>query len=245
MLRKPIPVWVLTGGFALTLIAGCINAVGFLSVYHQALSHMSGTVSNAGFELATSSASPFWHSARVLFAFFGGSVLSGFIIRQSTLQAGRRYGVALAIESIFLFGSAHAFRENSQVGVYLAAMACGLQNAMATSYSGAIIRTTHMTGIVTDLGIACGHLLHRQPVEWRRLGLYGVLLTGFFGGSYLGGLGFLRYGYDTLLFPAAFAGCTGLGYAIFKHLERRQHHRYEQSLLRDLPRAAADPYSRN
>lgn len=243
MLRKPIPFWVLTGGFALTLIAGSINAVGFLSVHHQALSHMSGTVSSAGFELAVQNAGPFWHSVRVLCSFFGGAVLSGFIIRQSTLKAGRRYGVALAIESILLFAAAHAFREDSQLADCLAAMACGLQNAMASSYSGAILRTTHMTGIVTDLGIALGHLLHRQPVEWRRMGLYAVLLTGFFSGSFLGGVGFTRLGYDTLLFPATFAGCSGLVYAIFKHLERRQHHRYEQALLRDLPRAAADPYA--
>lgn len=244
MLRKPIPIWVLSGGFVLTLIAGCINAVGFLGLHHQALSHMSGTVSAAGFDWATNNAEFFRHSLRVLFSFFAGALLSGFIIRQSVLQAGRRYGVVLAIESLLLFAAAHAFRENSLFGDYFAAMACGLQNAMATSYSGAVIRTTHMTGIVTDLGIACGHVLRGQSVEWRRLGLYGVLLTGFFGGSYLGGIGYAHIGYDTLLFPATFAGATGLGYTIFKHLERRQHHRYQQEALRDLPRAA-DPSAGN
>lgn len=237
MLRKPIPLWILAGGFVLTVIGGCINAVGFLSIYRQALSHMSGTVCAIGFNLATEHAPVVWHTLRVLVAFFCGALLSGFIIRQSTLKAGRRYGVSLAVESALLFAAVHAFRLNSLWGVYFAATACGLQNAMASSYSGAVIRTTHMTGMVTDLGIACGHVLRRQPVEWRRFRLYAVLMLGFLAGSYFGALSFVRIGYDTLLFPAAFAGATGLGYAIFKHIERRQFSRSEQVALRDLPRA--------
>merc|ERR1719401_1610209 len=42
------------------------------------------------------------------------------------------------------------------VAPYLCAAACGLQNGMATSYSGAVIRTTHVTGIATDIGLICG-----------------------------------------------------------------------------------------
>jgi uncharacterized membrane protein YoaK (UPF0700 family) len=44
-------------------------------------------------------------------------------------------------------------------------MACGLQNAMATGYSGAVIRTTHVTGIVTALGIAVGLAARRERVD--------------------------------------------------------------------------------
>lgn len=237
MLRKPIPSWIIAGGFALTVIAGSINAVGFLSFYRQPISHMSGNVCTLGLELAAENSGLVWHTIRVICAFFMGSLLSGAIIRQSTLRAGRRYGVALAIESVFLFAAVHAFRLNSAWGVYLAAMSCGLQNAMATSYSGAVVRTTHVTGMVTDLGIACGHMLRGQTVEWRRFRLYGVLLTGFLTGSYLGALSFNKIGYDTLLFPATFSGVTGLSYALFKHFERRQHHRHANAALRDLPSA--------
>jgi uncharacterized membrane protein YoaK (UPF0700 family) len=237
MLRKPIPIWILAGGFVLTVIAGSINAVGFLSVYRQPISHMSGNVCTLGLELAAENTALIWHTLRVIFAFFAGSLLSGFIIRQSTLQAGRRYGVAMVCESALLFAAVHAFRLGSEWGVYLAAMSCGLQNAMASSYSGAIIRTTHVTGMVTDLGVACGHMLRRQSVEWRRFRLYGVLLSGFLSGSYLGALCFAKLGYDTLLFPATFSGAFGLGYAVFKHVERRQHHRFGTAALRDLPSA--------
>lgn len=208
------------GGFSLTLIGGCINSIGLLGVYHQAVSHMSGTVTMLGIDFAGRDSQLVLRTFSVVFAFFLGASLSGFITRQSTLRAGRRYGFVLAIESVLLFASVYLLRQDLRAGDYLAAMACGLQNAMATSYSGAIIRTTHVTGIITDLGIACGHLLRGQPVEWRRLQLYGVLLSGFLSGAWLGAIGYSQIGYNTLLFPATLAGCTGLGYAVFKHIER-------------------------
>src|SRR5690606_36376599 len=130
--------------------------------------------------------------------------------RQSTLRLGRRYGVVLALESALLFAAVYFLRRGSFTGDYLASMACGLQNAMATSYSGAVIRTTHLTGVVTDLGIACRHWLRRQPVDWGRFRLYGVLLIGFTLGGILGTLGFHHLSYDTLLFPAAMTGLAGL-----------------------------------
>jgi uncharacterized membrane protein YoaK (UPF0700 family) len=223
------------GGFSLTLIGGCINAIGLLGVYHQAVSHMSGTITMLGLDFANHDRIVILHTLCVVASFFFGALMSGFIIRQSTLRAGRRYGLVLAIESALLFAATYLLRQDLRAGDYLAAMACGLQNAMATSYSGAIVRTTHVTGIITDLGIACGHLLRGQEVEWRRLQLYGVLLTGFLSGAYLGAIGYSELGYNTLLFPASLAGCTGLGYAIFKHIERQKHRRSLHAALLNPP----------
>lgn len=221
MFKHAAPSWIMLGGMTLTLGAGAINAVGFLGVHHQAITHLTGTVSILSIE-ASRAAYPLAARALLVIAFFFlGAFVSGLVIRQSTLRAGRRYGVVLAIESALLFGAVFFLKRGALTGEYLASMACGLQNAMATSYSGAVIRTTHLTGIVTDLGIACGHYLRRQPVDWPRFQLYGVLLLGFFTGGVLGALGFARFGYDTLLFPAAISGATGIGYAALRHHQRR------------------------
>jgi uncharacterized membrane protein YoaK (UPF0700 family) len=217
MLSQPIPRWILTGGFLLACGAGCINAVGFLGAHQQALTHMSGAVTNVGIGLAGGDPTALRHVAAILGCFFAGCLLSGVIIRQSTLKAGRRYGVALFLESLLLFGAMYFLRHGAYAGDYLAAMACGLQNAMATSYSGAVIRTTHMTGIVTDLGIALGLFARGEQVDWRRFGLYAVLLCGFLLGGILGAFGFAQFGYDTLLFPAVLTGFSGAGYALFRH----------------------------
>jgi uncharacterized membrane protein YoaK (UPF0700 family) len=223
MLTKETPIWVLVGGMMLAAGAGCINAVGFLGAEHQALTHLSGTVTNLGMEFARADFPLALHALLVIVFFFLGSVVSAMIIRQSALQAGRRYGVALIVESALLFAAVYLLRHGSLSGNYAAAMACGLQNAMATSYSGAVIRTTHVTGIITDLGIAVGLAARRQPADWRRVRLYCVLLTGFFGGAILGTIGFLRIGVDTLIVPAAALGATGLVHTTLRHYHRHKY----------------------
>lgn len=218
MFTKPTPPWITAGALCLAGCAGCINAVGFLGAQHQALSHMSGTVTNLGIELGLADRALAWRAFVVLGSFFLGCVASGLIIRQSTLKLGRRYGVALVLESLLLFAAVWFFhRDATNTGDYLAAMACGLQNAMATGYSGAVIRTTHVSGIVTDLGIAVGLFARRQPVDWRRIRLYLVLLVGFLSGGVFGAVAFARINYGTLLIPAVITGMAGLGYGTYRH----------------------------
>jgi uncharacterized membrane protein YoaK (UPF0700 family) len=221
MLREhATPAWIYLGGLLLSLTAGVINAVGFLGAHHQALSHMTGTVSVLGLELGRANYPVALQALAILGAFFAGCLLSGIIISQGRLRLGRRYGVALSLESAALFGSVLLLRRGANAGDYLAALACGLQNAMVSSYSGSTMRTTHMTGMVTDLGIACGHFLRGAVVDWFRFRLYGVLLLGFFAGGVAGSLSFSHFGYDTLLLPAALSGLSGVGYTAYKHYQR-------------------------
>lgn len=181
---------------------------------------MSGTVTVLSNELATGQFGLAIYAVVVVASFFAGSVVSAVIIRQSALKLGRRYGVALVLESVLLVVASRMLSNGDYMGDCLAAMACGLQNAMATHYSGAIIRTTHVTGIITDLGIAVGLKLRGEQVEPRRAGLLLVLLAGFFCGGVLGSLGYARIGFDTLLFPAALAGVAGGLYFVFKSAAR-------------------------
>lgn len=219
--HHPTPSWIYLGGLTLATIAGVINAVGFLGQHHQALSHMTGTVTVFGYELARAGYGVALHALSILGAFFLGCVLSGSIIRQSSLRLGRRYGIALSMESALLVAALFFLRRGANVGDYLAAMACGLQNAMVSTYSGSTMRTTHITGMVTDLGIACGHFVRGVEVDWFKFRIYGVLILGYFAGALLGGLGYGSWGYDTLLFPAALSGIAGVGYTVIKHYERR------------------------
>ena len=80
----------------------------------------------------------------------------------------------------------------------------GLQNAIVTKLSNAVIRTTHMTGIVTDLGIELGKLVYwnRHPdapapvrADRTRLKVLTSLLAGFVLGGITGALGFKWLGY--------------------------------------------------
>ena len=79
----------------------------------------------------------------------------------------------------------------------------GLQNAMVTKISQAEVRTTHMTGVITDLGIELGKLLYvnrhpdMQPVraDRERLRVHAQLVISFLVGGIAGALGFKHLGY--------------------------------------------------
>src|SRR3546814_16692555 len=105
----------------------------------------------------------------MLGAFVAGAALGGLIVQDSTLRLGRRYGVALSLESLMLLAAIPLFRHQHLACPLLAAMACGLQNAMATTYRGPIVRTTHPSRLFTAIGVMLGPVLPGMPVARRGL----------------------------------------------------------------------------
>src|SRR5690348_15747439 len=118
-----LPRWVWAGGCALAFVAGMINAVGLLGFKHQAITHLTGTTSMLAAAVASLDASAALHLAAVLASFVAGTVLSGFLIQDSTLQLGRRYGIALLLESILLCVAVEMMKRNSILGLYAASCA--------------------------------------------------------------------------------------------------------------------------
>ena len=207
-----LPRWVWIGAMALACVAGMVNVVGFLGFEHQAISHLTGTTSQLGMALAQGDWRSVGHLWGMLIAFCLGAMLSGLIVQDSTLKLGRRYGVVLLLESLLLLAAVPLFKQQQIWGALAAAMACGLQNAMATTFSGAVVRTTHLSGMFTDLGIGLGHLLRGLPLPMRRLTLSGLIAASFLAGGIIGASLFLHIGYDALLAPALLTGGTGLAY---------------------------------
>lgn len=224
--KLPVPSrlqsWVWVGGFVLAFVAGMTNIVGLFAFEHQAVSHLTGTASSIGAAIAHGDGVSIMRLAAVVGAFLLGAVVSGMVIQASTLQLGRRYGVALLVESMLLCAAAAMLQRQHVAGVYLASGACGLQNAMASTYSGAIVRTTHMTGIFTDMGILLGHRLRGMPVDWRRFQLFIVIITGFVAGGTAGAYAYPLLEHLTLLIPAALTGMAGLSYYAFRSWKRRR-----------------------
>jgi uncharacterized membrane protein YoaK (UPF0700 family) len=153
----------------------------------------------------------------MLAAFVFGAMISGLLIRDTTLQLGRRYGAALSLVAVMLALAVPLFEHGSFLGPILAAVAIGLQNAMATTYSGAIIRTSHVSGMFTDLGITLGHAIRGLPVNHRRLWLCLVIITAFLAGGIAGALLFGQWQYRALYLPALLTGTAGLIYGIYRH----------------------------
>lgn len=209
--------WVWAGAAALACVAGMVNVVGYLGFEHQAITHLTGTTSLLGAALAQGNLRSILQLAGMLLAFVLGAVLSGLLIKDSVLQLGRRYGVALAFEAALLLLAVPLFEQRSFFGPLLAAVAIGLQNAMATTYSGAIIRTSHVSGMFTDLGITLGHAIRGLPVDRRRLSLCLLIISAFLAGGIMGALLFGQWQYKALYLPAVLTGTTGLVYGIYRH----------------------------
>src|SRR5439155_20750660 len=125
-------------------------------------------------------------------------------------RTANAYGAALVGEAALLLlftavarlGHPHSRVQDAEAAILCAAM--GVQNSLVTRLSGAVVRTTHLTGVFTDIGIECvrawewlrrtaarqsglpavGHLLRlRRVPELRRLRLHLAILSSFLGGA--------------------------------------------------------------
>lgn len=214
-------------GAGLAFVAGATNAGAFLAV-GQYTSHMTGVLSS----MADAIALRHWQIATVSFlallAFMAGAATTAIIV-----NAGRRRGLSsafalpLLLEAVLLlvfgaFGAsltaAHAFLLPATV--ILLCYTMGLQNAVITKISHSVIRTTHVTGMVTDLGIELGKLMYLNsrktergaPVraDRQRLRVLSLLLLAFLVGGLLGALSFQRFGYIATVPLAAMLGVLAL-----------------------------------
>lgn len=217
MIRQ-LPRWAWVGGGLLALVAGCINAVGYLCFRHQPITHLTGTSTQFGIALAEGDVADGLHWGLTIVSFVLGAMVSGFIVKQGSLQIGRRYGVVLMLESALLFVAAPMIHDANDLGLYIASAACGLQNAMVSTYSGATLRTTHLSGIFTDLGIYLGQRLRGLDVDMLRIHVCLLVAGHFILGATLGAVGYAHLQERVLMIPAALTGIVGLGYAIYRQL---------------------------
>ncbi|MBR0679864.1 DUF1275 domain-containing protein [Roseomonas eburnea] len=157
-------------GLTLCFVAGAINAGGFL-VVGQYTSHMSGIVSAMADHLALGMGTLAAAGLVALLSFMAGAAHSAWLINFGRRLGWRsRFALPLLVEAALLlcFGLMGALLDSQVVAIPVVPLLCflmGLQNASITKISGARMRTTHVTGIVTDLGIEIGKLFY-----WNRAG---------------------------------------------------------------------------
>ena len=207
--------------WSLAFVAGAVNAGGFLAV-HAYTSHVSGTVSRAADEWALGHPLLALAAVSTVLFFALGAFCTALLVSLGRRHRFRsHYAFALVIEGCLLlvFGMLghslehiHEFR--LPVTVILLSFIMGMHNAVVTTISSATVRTTHMTGMVTDLGIELSRLFYfnlshstkvKQIVANRdKLKLHGLILVSFFGGGVIGALGFKHVGFKMTIFLAGF-----------------------------------------
>ncbi len=200
-------------GCALAFVAGAANAGGFLAV-RQYTSHMTGVVSAVADSLALGDFDLVLSGVGALLCFALGAACSAVMInfaRRRKLHS--EYAMPLLLEAGLLLGFGLLGAKLSQVhGLFVPAtvmLLCfimGLQNAVITKLSRSEIRTTHLTGMVTDVGIEIGKLIYwnrsKGPAvqaDLARLRVLVALVAFFFTGAVIGALGFKHVGYSATI----------------------------------------------
>lgn len=197
-------------GTVLAFVAGAANAGGFLAV-GQYTSHMTGMLSSVADNAVLGQFALALGGLGALLAFLLGAMTTAWMVNWGLRRHLRSaYGLPLLLEAMLLlvfglFGAAIGLMTAVflPLTVVLLCFIMGLQNAVITKISRAVIRTTHITGLLTDLGIELGKLLYvnrhpdQQPVRANRdrLRVHGQLIASFFVGGLAGALGFKYLGY--------------------------------------------------
>ena len=199
-------------GLALAVVAGAANAGAYLAVKRYT-SHMTGIVSSIADNLVMGEFVLVLGAVGAVVAFLLGAMTSAVMINFGRRrQARSQFALPLLLEALLflLFGLMGATLADVD-GLFVSAtvaLLCfmmGLQNAVITKISGAVVRTTHLTGIITDLGIEMGKLVYwnRTPsdqaapvlADRARMATLASLMVAFLGGGILGAFGFKHFGY--------------------------------------------------
>lgn len=199
----------------LSFVAGLVNITGVLSVKvlttnvtgHFAF--FSEDLSNGKYPIAI-------EYLFFIFSFLLGAFVSNTLIEiVSRIKPQISYTFPIAIEIVILFivslfGSSSALsNSSSQIIACSLLFAMGLQNALVTKVSQSVVRTTHLTGLFTDLGIELSQLFfYRKTSEFKRLSksiyLKLAIICCFFFGCLVGGFIYRSFELKTLQIASVF-----------------------------------------
>ena len=197
-------------GALLAFNAGAINAGGFL-VVGMYTSHMTGFASMLADNLVLGNITLVLGAAGTLLAFVAGAACTAVLVNWAR-QNHLRSEYALPLLLVFGLLGATLNRQTPfavPLTVLVLAFTMGLQNALMSKISASQIRTTHMTGVITDMGIELGKLFYwnqgARPPELQvranriKLRLHAMLLGAFMAGGVVGAAGFKFLGFVWVL----------------------------------------------
>jgi uncharacterized membrane protein YoaK (UPF0700 family) len=173
--RLNFTVWLI-----LAFQAGLLNMGGFMAC-HSFVSHVTGFATMFGYELNRVHYRAASGMLIVPFFFLLGAMLSGYLVDvRLQMQKAPKYYIVLGVLFFLLlfiaiagfngffgkFGNAAESTEDYTLLAFIC-LACGVQNGMVTLVSRSVVRTTHLTGVTTDLGIGIVRLINRNRLKIR------------------------------------------------------------------------------
>lgn len=197
----------------LAFVAGGVNSAGYLA-YHYFSANMTGNVSMASELLSVSRFDLALGFLTVVVMFILGAFLASLLIEIGKRQRRNNiYALTLAVEAGLLLsiGLVAALSERPPNGIVMVAilsLTMGIQNAASTRISGSRVRTTHVSGVATDIGVGLAMILGlgakgERTATARRLKLHAATIVFFALGGVLGVVGYESLGGATFCVLAA------------------------------------------
>ena len=208
------------GGCILAFLSAAVNA-GFLIELGTSVSHLTGDVSKVAVDAVRGNRQMSVDAIRLAIAalsFVGGAMAAGYFIHHPNLDLERPYGRSVSCIGLCLMGAHFSLSGVPWLAVGLAGFSFGLQNALATHYRGMVLRTTHLTGLLTDFGVHLGMRVRGHAIPSWKLIVPASLIVSFFSGAAFGSLLVLRWHLPFALLLASAYLIGGIGWSAFKHL---------------------------
>jgi uncharacterized membrane protein YoaK (UPF0700 family) len=222
--RKRLAMTKLALSVLLPFCAGAINASAFSAVGSY-ISHITGHVTNISRDIILGQTENTLFEVMFVLCFFLGAIVCTSFIFRARLWTRGRHVHALLIEAavVCLYAFSPLYFQGESGRIVMTALLClamGIQNALVTQAFGAVLRTTHLTGMFTDLGIEVTRLafwlrgarhnldtakvsiwteLSREP-EWTQLRTHWSIIMSFSAGALAGSYAYWRVG-SMGLFP--------------------------------------------
>ena len=204
----------------LSFVAGIVNVAGFFAV-QRLTTNVTGHFAFFVDEIFKLN---FWEGFvyfLYIFFFFLGSFFSNLLIEIISRKDDHYiYVVPASIECLILFviglWGQDLINKSPNTIAFSLLFAMGLQNSLVTTISSASVRTTHLTGLFTDLGIEISQLFFYKAKDEKNklissIKLRFTIISFFFAGGIIGGVFYSKVGLQTLIFAAA-ALASGLIY---------------------------------
>ncbi len=192
----------------LTFLAGAINICA-IELLELTITHLTGNLSKAAILLARGDLSSFSEIFSSIILFFIGATIAGYLYHEKTSDINYFDAILPILFGMIIFISLETTTKTITL-LRIISLGMGIQNGIYIRVRGVLIRTTHMTGYLTDAGFCLGSLLHgKREFAWKLLFYLASIFTFFIGG-FISHLFIKRIGIDTLQLVAILYGIDGL-----------------------------------
>lgn len=205
-----LPRWTWRWAAALPFVAGATNAIALMAFRHGGLTHLTGITTETAMAAVTANANVALHGVLIIASFLCGCGVSAGLTGPARWHHAGRQRRVLGLEAVLLALSAVFLSSHTSIALLLAAFAMGLQNGLSSAATGGLLRTTHLTGMLTDLGTAAGFHRHGRSADRRRVTLSMLVCAMFVSGAISGTLLDVHLGHGSLGIPALIPGVLAL-----------------------------------